>query len=224
MVLPLGSHGSTTMYQPAHFTETRLDVKHDLIRAHPFGLLVSVDGALPVANAIPFALDARASPLGVLRGHVARANPHWQTLKAAPDALVVFQGPQTYVTPSWYQTKRDTGKAVPTWNYIMVQVRGRMRVVEDTAWLHAQVSALTEIHESPRSEPWAVSDAPAAYMEAMLKAIVGLELEIAAIDGKWKVSQNRSRADVDGVIAGLEDEKRWEAAEIARHARERRPD
>ncbi|MCA0199554.1 MAG: FMN-binding negative transcriptional regulator, partial [Proteobacteria bacterium] len=165
------------MYQPAHFVEPRLNVKHDLIRAYPFGLMISVDGGLPVANAIPFVLDAAAAPLGVLRGHVARSNPQWQALTTSSDALVVFQGAHTYITPSWYQTKRETGKAVPTWNYIMVQARGQMRVIEDRAWLLAQVSTLTDTHEGPRSEPWRVTDAPASYLDAMLKAIVGLETE-----------------------------------------------
>jgi len=209
------------MYQPAHFVEPRLNVKHDLIRAYPFGLMISVDGGLPVANAIPFVLDAAAAPLGVLRGHVARSNPQWQALTTSSDALVVFQGAHTYITPSWYQTKRETGKAVPTWNYIMVQARGQMRVIEDRAWLLAQVSTLTDTHEGPRSEPWRVTDAPASYLDAMLKAIVGLEMEIVSLDGKWKVSQNRSREDMDGVIGGLEAQDHPHAREIAKLARTR---
>lgn len=212
------------MYQPAHFIEPRLEVKHGLIRAYPFGLLVSVEGGAPVANAIPFVLDAPAAPFGVLRGHVARSNPQWQGLKTSPEALVVFQGAHTYVTPSWYQSKHETGKAVPTWNYIMVQARGRMRVIEDREWLLAQVTALTDMHESERAEPWRVTDAPEAYLDAMLKAIVGLELEVVALDGKWKVSQNRSRADMDGVIAGLEEQDHPHAREIAKLARERLAD
>ncbi len=211
------------MYQPAHFIESRTEVKHDLIRAHPFGLMISAEGGLPVANAIPFSLDAAAAPLGVLRGHVARSNPQWQSLKTAPDALVVFQGAHIYITPSWYQTKRETGKAVPTWNYIMVQAKGKMRVIEDRDWLHAQVTALTDTHESPRAEPWRVTDAPPAYLDAMLKAVVGLELEITSLDGKWKVSQNRSREDMTGVIGGLEAQDHPHAHELAKCARERLP-
>jgi transcriptional regulator len=212
------------MYQPAHFIEPRLEVKYDLIRAHPLGLMISVEAGLPAANAIPFIIDAKAAPLGVLRGHVARSNPQWQGLKTSSDALVVFQGAHTYVTPSWYQTKRETGKAVPTWNYIMVQARGKMRVIEDREWLLDMVTALTDTHEAPRAEPWRVSDAPAPYLDAMLKAIVGLELEIASLDGKWKVSQNRTREDMSGVIGGLEAQDHPHAREIAKLARERLPD
>lgn len=211
------------MYQPAHFVEPRLEVKHDLIRAHPFGLLVSIEGGLPVANALPFFLDAAAAPLGVLRGHVARSNPQWQGLKTAPESLVIFQGPHTYVTPSWYQTKQETGKVVPTWNYVMVQVRGKMRVIEDRTWLLDMVTSLTDIHEGPRAEPWRVTDAPPAYLDAMLKAIVGLEMEITSIDGKWKVSQNRSAADMQGLIAGLATQGDGNGREIAKLARERLP-
>ncbi|MGE3474374.1 MAG: FMN-binding negative transcriptional regulator [Rhodospirillaceae bacterium] len=212
------------MYQPAHFVEPRLSVKHDLIRAYPFGLMISVEAGLPVANAIPFVLDAGAGPLGVLRGHVARSNPQWQGFQASPEALAVFQGAHTYITPSWYQTKRETGKAVPTWNYIMVQARGKMRVIEDRNWLLAQVTALTDTHEGPRAEPWRVTDAPASYLDAMLKGIVGLELEIASLDGKWKVSQNRSREDVSGVIEGLEAQDHPHAQDLAKLALERLPD
>lgn len=190
------------MYQPAQFREDDLGTQHALIRAHPFGLLVSAGTAGPVANPLPFLLDPAASPLGTLRGHLARANPQWRGLDGAP-VLVVFQGVDSYITPSWYATKAESGKVVPTWNYVMVQARGRARVIEDAAWLLGLVSALTDEHERARAEPWAVADAPASFVEAQLKGIVGIEIAIEGIEGKWKVSQNRQPADRAGVAAGL---------------------
>ncbi len=196
------------MYQPEHFREERLEVQHALIRAHPLGLLISHGEGGLSANPVPFLLhDADgAAPLGTLRAHVARANPQWRDfVDGAGDgaALIVFQGADTYVTPSWYATKRETGKVVPTWNYAVVQVRGRPRVVEDDAWLTRQIEALTAEHEGGRPAPWAVSDAPARYVEMQKRGIVGLEIAIERIDGKWKVSQNRPEADRRGVADGL---------------------
>lgn len=191
------------MYQPPHFREERLEIQHALIRAHPLGLLISSgeDGLL--ANPVPFLLDAAAAPKGVLRAHLARANRQWQALAAGQPALVVFQGVDTYITPSWYETKKETGKVVPTWNYAIVQVRGPVRVVEDREWLRRQITALTAEHESSRSEPWAVTDAPEDFVEAQLKGIIGIEMTIETIEGKWKVSQNRPAADREGVARGL---------------------
>ncbi len=196
------------MYQPAHFSESRPEVLQALVRSHPFGILVTQDGDGELsANGVPFVLDTDpAGGPGILRAHVARANPLWQAARADRDALVVFQGPQAYVSPSWYPAKAEHGKVVPTWNYVMVQARGRLRAIEDPAWLHAFVTRLTERHEQPRAEPWAVSDAPADYVASMLKAIVGLEMVVAALSGKWKVTQNRSAADRDGVAGALVDE------------------
>jgi transcriptional regulator len=193
------------MYQPPHFIETRQDVLHGLIRAHPLGLLISNGQDGPVANAIPFLLDADVGPNGKLLAHLAKANPQWRLLADNPASpvLVVFQGADAYVTPSWYETKRETGKVVPTWNYAVVQVRGTARVIDDADWLLAQITALTTQHETPREKPWAVSDAPDAYVKAQMKGIVGVEIEITAIEGKWKVSQNRPIADREGVAAGL---------------------
>jgi transcriptional regulator len=153
-------------------------------------------------------LDPDFAENGRLRLHLARANPHWKIITSQPDSpvLVVFQGPEAYVTPSWYATKHETGKVVPTWNYAIVQVSGHARVVEDATWLAQQIRDLTDAHESPRAEPWAVDDAPERYVEAQLRGIVGIEIEIAAIVGKWKVSQNRSEADRIGVAEGLAQE------------------
>jgi transcriptional regulator len=191
------------MYQPPHFRENRLDIQHGLIAAHPLGLLVTSGSTGLLANPVPFVLDASASPLGTLKAHLARANAQWRAFDPDQEALVVFQGPEAYITPYWYEAKREHGKVVPTWNYAMVQAYGRMRIMDDPEWLLRQISALTARQESARPEPWAVGDAPASFVAAQIKGIVGIEIEIARIEGKWKVSQNRSEADRRGVAAGL---------------------
>ncbi len=194
------------MYQPPHFKEERLDVQHALITAHSFGLLISVGTHGPEANGVPFTLDKDAAPLGVLRCHVARANGQWRMLDGQK-VLAVFQGPQAYISPSLYETKRETGKVVPTWNYAMVQAHGVARVHEEPEWLHTQVNALTHGHEAQRPAPWHVSDAPESYIQSQLKGIVGIEIVVEAIEGKWKMSQNRPEADRRGVAAGLPPEQ-----------------
>ena len=191
------------MYQPPHFREERLDVLHDLIDAHPLGLLVTVAAGAIVANPVPFLLDRDAGPNGRLVAHVARANGLWRDFDPAIEALAVFQGPQAYVTPSWYETKRETGKVVPTWNYATVQARGTLQIRDDRDWLRAQVERLTARHEGARAAPWGVGDAPEAFVEAQIKGIVGIEIEIRTLEGKWKVSQNRPVADRRGVAEGL---------------------
>lgn len=205
------------MYLPKHFEESRAEVLHELLRAHPLGLLVSHAGGELQANSIPFMLDAQRGAQGTLVAHVARANALWREA-ADTKVLVVFQGAQAYVSPSAYPSKAEHGKVVPTWNYIMVQARGRLRAIEDPAWLHALVSRLTERHEANRAVPWEVSDAPLDYIEKMLGAIVGIEIELEAITGKWKVSQNRSVADREGVAATLAAEG-GEAAAMAQAVR-----
>ncbi|MER8373796.1 FMN-binding negative transcriptional regulator [Mesorhizobium sp. M1406] len=198
------------MYEPPHFRETRPDILHGLIRAHPLGLLISNGPEGPVANAIPFLLDADVGPNGRLRAHLARANPQWRLLADNPASpvLVVFQGSDAYVTPSWYETKRETGKVVPTWNYAIVQVRGTVTVMDDQDWLARQIADLTASQEGTRETPWAVTDAPAPFIQSQIKGIIGLEIEISEIHGKWKVSQNRPVADRVGVAQGLESEER----------------
>ncbi|MEJ0012588.1 MAG: FMN-binding negative transcriptional regulator [Bauldia sp.] len=188
------------MYQPPHFREDDPAVQHALIRAHPLGLLVTSGAGGLEANHIPFILDASD---GLLQGHVARPNTQWQNFDPATEALVVFQGPEAYITPSWYATKAETGKVVPTWNYAVVQVHGRLRAVEDRDWLRAQIEALTRSQEDRRAHGWHVADAPEAYIEAQIRGIVGIEIAIARIEGKWKVSQNRPESDRAGVVAGL---------------------
>ncbi|QDZ00127.1 FMN-binding negative transcriptional regulator [Nitratireductor mangrovi] len=193
------------MYQPPHFREDDPATQHALIRAHPLGLLITAeaDGA-PVANLIPFHLDG-APGKGRLLGHMARANRQWQAIRDGARVLVVFQGEEAYISPSWYAAKAETGKVVPTWNYAVVQVRGPARAIEDRDWLRHQVGLITGEHEGKRAAPWAVEDAPPPFVEAQLKGIVGVEIAIAEIEGKWKVSQNRPEADIAGVTAGLED-------------------
>jgi len=192
------------MYLPSHFSESRPAVLRAFVRAHPLGLLVTQnrDGGVD-ANSVPFVLDAEGDAPGVLRAHVARANPVWQTARDDVDALVVFQGPQGYVSPAWYPSKAEHGKVVPTWNYVMVQARGRLRAIDDRGWLRDFVSRLTDRHEAGRGAPWAVADAPADFLETMLGAIVGIEIALGSLAGKWKVSQNRSAADRAGVVDGL---------------------
>jgi transcriptional regulator len=202
------------MYLPKHFEETRVEVMHALMAAHPLGLLVSTGAEGLQANSIPFMVDPGPAPNGTLIAHVARANPLWREAAGTP-VLVVFQGPQAYVSPSGYASKAEHGKVVPTWNYIMVQARGRLRAIDDAAHLHALVSRLTATHEAGRDKPWAVDDAPRDYIDATLKAIVGLEIEIEALAGKWKVSQNRSTADRQGVARMLAAEG-GEAAAMAK--------
>jgi transcriptional regulator len=207
------------MYEPPLHRKESLEAQHALIRQQPLGLLVSHSAAGIEVNSIPFLLDASASKLGTLRAHMARANPQWRSLQQAEEALVVFQGPDRYISPNWYATKRETGKVVPTWNYVMVQARGRPRVIEDAEWLRAQIDELTRTHEGNRPAPWQVSDAPADFIAMQVKAIVGVEIEIQRIAGKWKASQNRPAADREGVVEGLiaEDEPMaLDMAEIVR--------
>lgn len=155
------------------------------------------------ANPIPFLLDTDSGGFGTLRCHLAKANPQLDALREAQEVLIVFQGTQNYITPSWYASKKQHGKAVPTWNYAIVQARGVPNLFEDRDALHAQVSALSDAQESARSEPWAVTDAPEQFIEAQLKGIVGVEIPIKIIDAKWKMSQNRPEIDRPGIVEGL---------------------
>jgi transcriptional regulator len=190
------------VYVPTHFEETRTDVLHALIRAHPLAALVTQTPDGLVANHLPFEIDPDPAPFGTLRGHMARANPQWRTPSDAP-ALAIFQGPSAYVSPAWYATKQDTGRVVPTWNYAVVHAHGPLRVIHDRDWLREFVTRLTTRHEAARPDPWQVTDAPVDYIDTQLAAIVGIEMPIAQLEGKWKVSQNRPPADRAGVVEGL---------------------
>jgi transcriptional regulator len=191
------------MYQPPHFREDRIEVQHQLIRTHPLGLLITAGPGGLLANLFPFLLDSDRSDKGTLRLHIARANPQWRELEAVEECLVVFQGPQDYVTPSWYATKRETGKVVPTWNYATVHAWGRPRVVNDDVWLRRQIEDLTASREGLRAAPWGVDDAPPEFIVAQMRGIVGVEIPVSRIEGKWKMSQNRPAADRVGVVAGF---------------------
>ena len=191
------------MYQPPHFREDRIEVQHDLIRAHPLGLLITAGPGGLLANPLPFQIVAELGSKGHLRCHLARANPQWRDLAAVEECLVVFQGPQAYVTPSWYATKRETGKVVPTWNYATVHVWGRPQLQDDAAWIRRQIEDLTQAQESRRDAPWAVADAPPDFTAAQIRAIVGVEIAVSRIEGKWKMSQNRPMADRVGVVDGF---------------------
>lgn len=191
------------MYRPPHFREDRLDVQHRFIRAHPLGMLVTAGRSGLLANPVPFLLDAAASPYGTLKAHLARANPQWQDVESGTEVLAIFQGADAYITPSWYEAKRETGKVVPTWNYAVVQAYGRLTVFDDPGWIRDQIAALTARQEAPFPAPWAVGDAPEDFISAQIRGIVGIAIEITRIEGKWKVSQNRSEADRQGVAEGL---------------------
>jgi transcriptional regulator len=189
------------MYMPAHFEETRPEVLHALLRDHPLATWVVQSGDGLLVNHIPFLLDATRGPQGTLIGHVARANPVWRSLGAS---VAVFQGAQAYISPSWYPTKRAHGKVVPTWNYAVVHVHGVPRAIESPNEVLAIVTRLTQTHEADSAVPWSVSDAPADYIDQMLKVIVGIEIPIERWVGKWKASQNRSAPDRLGTVAGLQ--------------------
>jgi transcriptional regulator len=172
------------------------------------------DGEL-IANHIPFEIDPARGEFGTLVGHVARANPIWRQPPSAVPSLVTFQGPQSYITPSWYPSKHEHGKAVPTWNYAVVHAHGLPVFIQDKGWLHEHVSRLTSRHEMSQALPWAVSDAPADYVEKMIGAIVGVEMPIGRLLGKWKMGQNRSKPDQLGVVAGLLAKRDPHAAGVA---------
>jgi len=203
------------MYLPTHFHEKRVPRLHEAIERSGLATLVSLGPDGMDASHVPMLLDRGAGPLGTLRGHVARANPQWRIANADVPALAIFLGPDAYVTPSWYPTKRLTGRVVPTWNYVAIHAHGRARFFDDEERLLALVTKLTEAHEARRARPWAVSDAPPDFIRSSLKAIVGFELPILKLEGKWKVSQNRTAEDRSGVASGLEKEGTPSAVAVA---------
>lgn len=192
------------MYLPKSTEETRLDVLQDLIKTHPFACLVTMGKDGLIVNHMPLLIDTNSGEFGVLRGHVARANPVWRDFSETLESIAVFHGPESYISPTWYPSKHEHGKAVPTWNYAVVHAHGFPRVIEDAPWLLNHVSELSNIHESSRALPWEVSDAPEDYIDRMLEMIVGVEIPIAKLVGKFKLGQAKPRADQLGVIAGLE--------------------
>jgi transcriptional regulator len=193
------------MYLPSQFEESRTEVLHQLVREHPFGTLVTMTPDGLNANHLPFEIDCTSAPFGILHAHVARANPVWRNFDQDLDALVIFQGPQAYISPSWYPTKQEAGKVVPTYNYVVVHAYGRMRVMDDATWMRALLERLSATHESSQPQPWTMEDAPPDYIEKMLAAVVGIEIEITRLVGKWKVSQNQPQVNRVGVAQGLRD-------------------
>lgn len=203
------------MYEPSHFKQTDKAALHQVMRANPLAQLVTAGVGGLIANPVPFILHADEGECGVLRAHLARPNGQWREMEAGAEALVIFQGRDAYVTPSWYASKKEHGKVVPTWNYVVVQARGTARVIQDGAWLLRHVATISDAHEDGREHPWAVTDAPPGYVEAMARGIVGIEIEIRTLSGKFKLSQNRPEADRVGVVEGLAREPSPSAADIA---------
>jgi transcriptional regulator len=203
------------LYLPVHFNETRPEVMQALMRAHPLCTLVTQCESELVANHVPVQTLAEPKPLGCIRGHIARANPLWRDYRADTQALAIFQGPQVYISPSFYPSKAETGEVVPTWNYAVVHASGTLRFIQNAGWLRDFVAGLTATHEAPRAVPWKIDDAPAPYVDKMLSLIVGFEFSIATLSGKWKVSQNRSQADQQGVIRNLQNADDADSHDIA---------
>lgn len=199
------------MYTPKHFSAPSDQALHDLMRAYPFATLVihSADGIN--VHHLPLYLDGNRT----LSGHVARANPLWQEAASAQEVLVIFHGPNAYVSPSWYPTKASTGRVVPTWNYVVAHARGKLRVINDVHWLRSHLEALTAQHEAPFEQPWQLGDAPADFIDQLMQAIVGIEIEIKQLTGKWKVSQNQPLENQQGVMHGLKSTANTQASEMA---------
>jgi transcriptional regulator len=191
------------MYIPRHNEEKRVSVMHSLMVSRPLGTLITLGSSGLFASHIPMILEDDGSQFGVLKGHISRANTQWRDFVSTVDALAIFAGDQHYITPTWYPGTKEHGKEVPTWNYVVVHAYGSLKVIQDEQWLRTNVEKLTNIHEAGSPVPWRVSDAPEDFIKSQLKGIVGLEMPIQRLEGKWKVSQNRTEQDRNGVIDGL---------------------
>ena len=192
------------MYLPSHFKESRSEALGDFMRAHPFATLVSLGGDGLIASHLPMLWDPAPAPFGTLTGHLARPNPQAKGARDGVEALAIFHGPQAYISPNWYPSKREHGKVVPTWNYIAVHGYGPLKLVDDAEWLRRLVTRLTNLHESFSAVPLKVTDAPSAFIYQMLKGIVGIEIALTRLEGKWKLSQNRPATDQASTVIGLE--------------------
>lgn len=193
------------MYLPEHFRETRIEQLRNLVTRHPLATVVALTSQGLTANHVPLRAELSDEGRGTLRGHIARSNTLWREVHSDAEVLVIFTGADAYVSPNWYPTKREHGKVVPTWNYATVHMHGTIRFIEEGEWLRALVTELTDRHERSQPHPWQVSDAPADYLSGMLRSIVGLEIEVHRIVGKFKGSQNRSMADRSSVRRALQD-------------------
>jgi transcriptional regulator len=205
------------MYIPKHFEEPSVEVMHELIRARPLATVVTFDSLGLNANHIPLHLSGEPAPLGTLRGHVARSNK----IQSDVEALAIFHGPDAYISPSWYATKKENGKVVPTWNYVAVHAYGSLRLIDDASWVRTQLEILTQQNEKNLPKPWAVSDAPHEYTEKLIEMVVGIEIVITKLSGKWKVSQNQPAQNQASVIKGLENLGLPDSNAIAELVRER---
>jgi len=202
------------MYQPDHFRVDDVPQMHALMRGRPFASLISAGSNGLFASHLPTVLK-NDGPYGVIECHLARANPHCKDLADGNEALMIFQGPNAYITPNWYPSKARDGKVVPTWNFAVVHAYGRPEVMTRQDWLLRHVTELTAQQESNETKPWVPSDAPAPYVEAMLRGIVGFRFAITRIEGKWKMSQNRETQDQSGVVKGLSKRREGNDLEIA---------
>jgi transcriptional regulator len=202
------------MYLPDHFRVADLPEMHALMRARPLATLVSAGSMGLYATHLPTVLRDDG-PYGVIECHLARANPHWKDLAEGNDALMIFEGPEGYITPNWYPSKAGHGKVVPTWNYAVVHAYGRPEVMEDRNWLRRHVTELTAQQETNEVKPWALSDAPESFIEVMLRGIVGFCFAFTQLEGKWKMSQNRQVTDRDGVVRGLRTRRQGDDLEVA---------
>jgi transcriptional regulator len=195
------------MYTPAHFKEDRIEVLYQLIANHPLSTLITMTSDGLNANHIPLMVDQSRGVFGTLRGHVARSNTVWQTFKPEVNALVVFQGPDAYISPSWYPSKKENDKVVPTWNYAVVHAAGPLTIRDDETWMREFLSDTTDHFEATRNTRaprWKMNDAPETFLQTMMRAVVGIEIPIISLEGKWKVSQNRALADREGVATALQ--------------------
>lgn len=202
------------MYIPTQFEQPDISVMHELIRAKPLATLVTLASTGINANHIPLHLSEDALPFGVLRGHVARSNPLWADLRSDVEVLAIFHGDDAYISPSWYATKQENHKVVPTWNYTVVHAYGNLRVIEDTSWIRSQLETLTKANEAQFSEPWMLSDAPKDFIDTLVKSVVGIEIIVTKLSGKWKVSQNQPLQNQLGVIQGLNANGQTESAAL----------
>ena len=206
------------MYAPKHFEQQRPEVLRALMAAYPLAAVVTTSDSGIEANHIPLLFDAQAGGNGLLLGHIARGNGQWKNWGAEQSALAIFQGPQAYISPNWYPTKHENGRAVPTWNYAVVHAHGTIHVHDDPEWLRGFLDRLTATHEASEELPWKPSDAPGTYIDGLLKAIVGVELRITRLEGKWKVSQNQPEANRTGVADALQRIGHPDMAEAVLHS------
>jgi transcriptional regulator len=210
------------MYLPEHFAERGVEPLQRILREFPLGTIVTHTAKGLDANHIPFELDAQRGAFGTLQGHIARANPLWTEVPNDAEVLVIFRGHDGYISPSWYPSKHETHRHVPTWNYEVVHAHGKLRIVDEEKFVRGVLARLTRRHEAAEPQPWKMGDAPADYLDQMLKMIVGIEVEITRLEGKRKLGQNRDARDLEGAVRALRDRGQMELASAMAGANERR--